>query len=307
MNKNMVAPCFAQNKHCFVFSTNETYAPYLSVALQSLLEHTSAQEFYDICILYTDVSLAHVQKIVSLQCQNVSIRFIDISDFLTQADTQTFVTHAHFSKEAYYRFFIPEIFSAYAKVVYVDCDMIFLENINSLLSLDLQKRPLAAVLEYKFKCKVEFDPVLKNYAKEILMLRNEQNYFNSGMLIFDIAQLNTFSFTQKCLDALKKIPRPRTVDQCIINHVMQEKVTLLNPIWNFQTHVIAEELKTYAPQKDYEEYMKARIKPRIIHYCSPAKPWNDPHIPYANIWQQYAKKTNMYLDILHLNKRLPKT
>ncbi len=307
MSNNIVAPCFTQSTQCFVFATNETYAPYLSVALQSFIEHTSAKEYYDICILYTDVSLAHQQKITCLQSKNISIRFIDVSCFLEQFDTQIFVTHAHFSKEAYYRFFIPQLFLAYEKVVYLDCDMIFLENMQKIFSLDLQNYPLAAVLEYKFKCKVEFDPVLKKYAKEILKLHNAQNYFNSGVLIFNIAQLNALHFTQKCLDALKKIQRPRTVDQCVINSVMQENVALLHPQWNLQTHVIAEELKNYTPIKDYEAYMKARIKPYIIHYCSPAKPWNAPHIPFANIWLKYAEKTKQYQELLNLNDRKVKT
>ncbi len=285
-----MTPCFNNTTACYVFSTDNNYAPYLGIALFSLRENACADEAYDICILHTDLSLENQTKLQSLAHNNFSIRFVDISNFLTEINTDIFATHAHFSKEAYYRFFIPQIFLHYDKVIYFDCDMIFLENMNELLNIDMHNMPLAAVLEYKFKCKVEYDPILSNYAHDILQLKNVQNFFNSGFLLFDIKKLRALNFTAKCIERLKQVLRPRTVDQCIINSVMQDKVFFIDPSWNLQTHVDIHELKKFVPAKDYEDYKRCFLRPKVIHFCSPTKPWNSKDVLYGKIWWQYAEK-----------------
>ncbi len=298
ISKN-IHPYFSQNPFCFVFATNDNYAPYLGVALWSLKMHTAQHNICDVCILHTDLSLKHQASIKSLQNENFSIRFINITSFLSDLDVDIFKTHAHFSKEAYYRFFIPKIFINYQKVVYLDCDMLFLKNITELLNINLKNMPMAAVLEYKFKCKVEFDEILNNYAKNVLKLVDVQKYFNSGLLIFDIKKLNEINFTKKCIEKLIEVQRPRTVDQCIINSVMQENITFLNPIWNLQTHVELEELIKFVPSEDFKSYTKALQNPYIIHYCSPIKPWNSQDIPFSKLWWSYAQKTIFYENILN--------
>ncbi len=295
--KKLVVPTYTNNSNCFVFASNNNYAPYLGVALFSFIQHIPNDEVCDIFILHTELSPSYQQKIQALERKNISIRFLSVAPFLEEFDQNIFKIHAHFSKEAYYRFFIPQIFVNYEKVVYLDCDMLFLCNMNEILHIDLQNKAMAAVLEYKFKCKVEFDATLHKYAKEILKLNNVQKYFNSGVLIFDIAKLRSMNFTQKCLEKLVEIVRPRTVDQCVINSILHEKVLLLNPSWNMQTHVDVEELKNFAPAKDYEDYMQSFTKPRVIHYCSPLKPWNTTQIPFGDLWWDCAEKTEFYQDI----------
>ncbi len=293
MNKKIMTPYFNNNTNCFVFSSNDGYAPYLFVALFSLKANAVAHETYDVCVLHTDLCAENKLKLQSLTDNNFSIRLKNINTFLQEIDTNIFVTHAHFSKEAYYRFFIPQIFMHYDKVVYFDCDMIFLSNMNELFSIDMHNKPMAAVLEYKFKCKVEYDPVLKKYAHDVLQLDNVQNYFNSGFLLFDIQKLYAWHFTEKCLEKLGQVQRPRTVDQCIINSVMQNNVLFLEPSWNLQTHVDIHELKKFVCAKDCEDYKRAFFKPHVIHYCSPAKPWNSPNVLCGTIWQQYARQAEI--------------
>ncbi len=301
----IISPAFANNTEGFVFATNDAYAPYLGVALCSFIAHTSKEKVYDICILYTDVSTTHQKALCALQCENISIRFIDMSPILahieaalhssnsastqSKMETSLFVTHAHFSKEAYYRFFIPPMFSAYEKIAYMDCDMIFLTDMSALFMQNIENKALAAVLEYKFKCKVEYDPLLRQYAHEVLQLNNVQHYCNSGLLIFDIPQLAAAHFTEQCLETLQRVQRPRTVDQCVINAVMQDNIFFLNPAWNVQTHVNVKELQQYVSPMDYKDYVKSLLKPHVIHYCSPLKPWNTPQVPLGKVWWQYAK------------------
>ncbi len=294
LEKHFVTPAFDDTKRCFVFATNDAYAPYLEVALHSFIEQTSRDAYYDICILHTHVSPLYKKAILSLQKKHISLRFIDMAPFLAHIDATIFVTHAHFSKEAYYRFFIPHIFMHYEKVVYMDCDMIFLTDMNAAFAVDMQHKALAAVLEYKFKCKVEFDTVLRQYAEHVLKLHNVQQYFNSGFLIFHIPSLLSWNFTQKCLERLQEVQRPRTVDQCILNSILQGHIHFLDARWNVQTHVDVKELQTYVPQEEYKNYVQSLLKPHVIHYCSPVKPWNTEHIPFAKVWWQYAQKSHFY-------------
>ncbi len=290
-----VALHFQNNKNCFVFAVNDNYAPYLSVALYSFIANSDSNELYDICILHTDLSDLNIEKLENMKNANCNIRCINISSFLNSIDSSIFVTHAHFSKEAYYRFFIPKIFINYKKVIYYDCDLIFLENMQNILQIDLLNKPMAAVLEYKFKCKVQYDSILNNYAHNILKLSNVQNYFNSGFLVFDIVKLHDMNFTEKCITRLLEVQRPRTVDQCIINSVLQDNVLFLDACYNLQTHVEISELKQYVSLQDYTCYMEGLLKPKVVHYCSPIKPWNSSDTPLAKVWWKYATQENLNL------------
>ncbi len=293
LKKNPPSPAFSESKTCFVFATNDNYAPYLAVALYSLKEHAPKDTGYDICILHSDLAEELQQGLKIFPDAHFSIRFINTTPYLDDIDTSLLVTHAHFSREAYYRFFIPHIFCHYEKVVYCDCDMLFVENAQELFAVDLQGMPMAGVLEYKFKCKVCFDTVLHDYAIHILQLNDVQKYFNSGLLIFDIEKLQALNFTEKCLEILARVQRPRTVDQCIINSLMQDKVLFLDPSWNLQTHVDVEELKAHLAENEYSAYMQALQAPKVIHYCSPQKPWNTKKIAFGELWWKYARRSGL--------------
>ncbi len=296
-------PYFTQSNICYLFSVNDEYIPYLSVAIMSLISNSSQKNKYDICVLHKNISKQNIKKIENFKQKNISIRFIDMSTYLADIDENILTTHWHFTKETYYRFYIANIFQDYEKVIYLDCDILINTDIHELSCIDLEGYPIAAVEEFRYKCTRKKDLEVKNYTKNILKLKLPENYFNAGVLLIDLHKIKAMNFTKKCLDTLKEIKKPRNVDQCVLNVIFNTSVKLIDARWNVQTHVHLEDLKKYANDIAYDKYCQSLLNPSIVHYCSHEKPWNTKNIKFATEWWSFAKKSYYFDKIMAENKR----
>ena len=212
-----------------------------------------------------------------MQKPNVSIRFWSISSLLTHLDKKQFYLTAHFALSAYFRFFIPRLFRRYKKVLYLDCDMVILEDVAKLYQIELGEAYAGAVQDVGIYMHVYMDWFRKtgwsSYAKDVLQLKNPLDYFQSGVLIMDIKILLDMDLEQKCLEALSYI-KPRYVDQCILNHVLQGLVKQLPLVWNVEWHLpFWSRLEQELPAHLYTAWTEACRKPCILHYSSQVKPW----------------------------------
>ena len=62
-----------------VFAVDDRYIPFLAVAIESLVEHSSKDNYYLIKILHTDVSSENKKKIEKYKADNISIEFVDLN------------------------------------------------------------------------------------------------------------------------------------------------------------------------------------------------------------------------------------
>ena len=123
----MIKPFFDNNKITIVFSVDNNFFPLLAVAIESIIIHSTINNKYDINILCEEfLSLDKQNKIIrqAENIDNINIRFINISSITDRYDNNIFYTRRSFTKAAYYRLFIPEVFNDYERAVYFDCDII---------------------------------------------------------------------------------------------------------------------------------------------------------------------------------------
>ena len=106
-----------------VFAVDDNYAPYLGVALKSILDRASREYFYRIFVLNTGISNRNIRKLKSYNTTVSSIEFVDVSK---QLDSIGYKLHLrdYYTNTIYYRFFIPALFPQYKKIIYLDCDII---------------------------------------------------------------------------------------------------------------------------------------------------------------------------------------
>lgn len=74
---------------CICFAANDSYAPYLRVALYSLLVNANPSRCYDILIMTKDITQKYretIQKLSKLQ-KAVSIRFLNMTKLDQKVDT----------------------------------------------------------------------------------------------------------------------------------------------------------------------------------------------------------------------------
>ena len=105
------------------FACNNNYAPHLAVSICSLLKNADSKRFYDIIIMHKDISAAN--RVVIRQearSPHVKVRFVDMSEYDEKVSLDVGV---YYSVETNYRLFLfSELFSAYDRMIYLDCDTV---------------------------------------------------------------------------------------------------------------------------------------------------------------------------------------
>lgn len=299
--KRPVKPAFeAKDAISIVLSSDDNYADYLGVVLTSIKATKNENEKYDICILDGGISSENKKNILLLKDVDFSIRFVDVSGYLNQTDSSCFYLNAHFTQATYYRFFIPEIFSEYDRILYLDTDIAVNHNLSELFHLDLGKYALAAVQDIEIHRTLNTDEQYKcnrrDYLINTLKMQHPETYFQAGILLLDIKKLKEINFTMECLRLLKEIKTPLFVDQCIMNTFFDGKYKRLDMKWNvlWQLPYYIHDLEKQLRVDMYKEYFSARENPYIVHYAGSIKPWINVDVPMAEIWWKYARLTPFY-------------
>ena len=133
------------------FSVDENYAPYLSTALASLIEHTSDKYKYNLHVVYHDLSRRSQRKITKLGegHDNVQIIMTEMQETLSGISDRksTQLKADYFTPTIYYRIFLPEMFPQYSKGIYLDSDIIVNDDIAKLFNISLNNNLIAACVD----------------------------------------------------------------------------------------------------------------------------------------------------------------
>ena len=286
-----------------VFSTDANYLPYLSVALQSLIDNSAEKNNYDIIILSSGIVDWQKRFIVG-QAKgrgNFSIRFLNIEKYIEQygLDKLFIRTNGHISMAAYYRLFAGKIFGEYQKILYLDSDIVINADIADLATIDIKDYPIAAIEDVRIAINriyvddEKFHKEFSEYMREILDMTDIKGYFNSGVLIIDIPKYNEIGLDH-LLDLAKKNNRFYH-DQNVLNAAFQHNYYRLPLTWNCQYHIMfcCSQYKKYLSADDLSLYEEYDSRPNIIHYTSSTKPWNA-YYAMAEFWWRYATKTPFF-------------
>ncbi|WP_413536746.1 glycosyltransferase family 8 protein [Carnobacterium divergens] len=249
MTNNTVIP--------IVSASDETYAPYLGVMIQSLLNHLPDNYsviFYIIDDHISEQSKEHLSSLGQIQYLSVN-----------KALYQHFLESDHITKTAYYRISIPDLFVDldYEKVLYLDADMLILDDISKLFQTDIGNAIVGAVI----------DPGQAKASSRLGIATNDY-YFNSGALLIQLQQWRKSHITKKTINYLTNFPDKIIYhDQDALNATLYENWFPLHPKWNMQTSLI---FRKHTPPDAYyaQTYEEAIALPSIIHFTGHDKPWN---------------------------------
>lgn len=292
-------PAFESNNIACFLSCDNNYAMYAGVLIESIIQHAAPKNNYDLIILEETLSPENKQKLVALKngLENISIRFYNISSYMRG---HNFHVSAHFTIATYYRLFAPSIFSNYEKIIYLDVDTILLDDIAQLYNTNLEANLLAAAQDYGVIAKIKvgkWEPL--SYFQQTLGIKNPfSEYFQAGVLIFNIRRMNELKIEQQCIDVASK-NKYAYVDQDVLNRVCYGKIKTLDSAWNVNSNSgTKKDLMKVIPAPLYNKYRHDRKAPHLIHYASFTKPWNYPSMDFASVWWQYARQTPFYEELL---------
>ena len=263
-----------------VSAADNNYAPYLSVTLKTILDHLSND--YDVAFHIIDdhISADSKKKLAKvISNHTATIDYLEVDSEL-YADV---MESDHITQTAYYRISLPDLLKdkKYEKVLYIDSDVLVLEDISKLYETDIGDKVVGAVI----------DPG-QAVVHPRLGIETDDYYFNSGLLLIDLYNWRKAQITEKTLSFLEKqMDKIIYHDQDALNGTLYEKWYGLHPKWNVQTSLAFE--RHQPPNEEYaKSYKEAIRQPSIIHFTGHDKPWNsDEYHPYAEKYLAELSKT----------------
>ncbi|MDD6706358.1 MAG: DUF4422 domain-containing protein [Olsenella sp.] len=294
-------PVFDDNAVCVAFSANDFYAPYLSTLLQSIKDHASPDRNYDLIVLHEDISKRN-QTVLKQQIEapNISLRFLHM--YRAMHDFQdNLPIRGHFKVETYFRLLLPQLLPQYDKILYLDSDMVVMQDIAPLYDTDVNGYLIAACQDPDTAGLYNgASDSKKEYMDKELKIRKPYDYIQAGTIVFN-------------LDAWRKTYDPQLVfefamsnewqllDQDVINYLCQDKIRYVDMSWNVMMDwrdIRINQIIARAPRQIYFAYMEARKHPYVIHYAGPDKPWLNPLSDFALEFWQYARQTPYYEEMM---------
>ncbi len=290
-----IIPAYSSNYVTVCFCTDSNYAPLLSVALYSLTKNSDPNTNYDIIVLHNNLSESHINKLNQsvIKIPSITIRFFNVNSVNTFSSVRQLFTTEYMTVTAYYRLFLSSFLVNYSKVLYLDCDILVLQNIDELYNTDLKDNMCAAVIDYgiaNIDYFFEDSEDIKKYLKDILSIDNVRTYFNSGVLVLNLEKIRQNKLEEKMLE-VAKINNKYFHDQNVLNSVLKNNCLLIDYKWNYLWTLPNCRNYDKTNHEEYQKYEAARKRPAIIHYTSTIKPYNNNVWEWHQIFWDYALET----------------
>lgn len=264
------------------FAVDDNYMPFLAVSLQSLIANASGKNYYSIKVLHTNISAENKKKISRYERENVNIEFVDLNYYIEKIQDKLY-TRDYYSKTTYFRLFLPNLYPQYDKVLYLDSDIVILDDIAKLYHTDMGDNLVAGAPDDV----IQNIKVFQDYAEKVVGVADYRKYFNAGVLLMNLDELRKFKFQEKFIYSLEKIKFAVAQDQDYLNRLCKGRVKLIDKGWNRM------------PMPD-DKIKASDIK--LIHYNLAYKPWHFEDILYKEYFWKYAKQTEYFDKIMEIKE-----
>ncbi|MFT8732735.1 MAG: DUF4422 domain-containing protein [Acetobacter fabarum] len=244
-------------------SFDDNYAEHALVALYSLLSNTQNGSHIHFHVLHDQrLSPANIHR-TQQTFPGSKFSFYDVS-----ADSfSNFLPHnrQHISRNTYYRLIMHEVLPADIKrLIYVDLDTIFCDDITLLWNMDLKGKILGGCM----------DEGGITHSRKLFGRNYNTNYINAGILVIDLAAAREKYGNLKFLyleSFVKNIKSITLQDQDIINIAFRDDIQILPLRWNAGGRLYShnEQDVAYTDQEQDD----AATNPAIVHFTGEAKPW----------------------------------
>ena len=287
-----------------VFTCDDKYFKYTDTVITSILSNQNRNVHYEIHVLTEFISEENKQKAISQlrPHENFSITFHELGNI----DKSSFYLNSYMSVSTYYRFYLSEIFRNYDRILYLDSDLIVNADISAYIDMDFEDKLAICSNSPYIKNKVlqRDDPDYPiSYFTEVLKMPNPEEYFNAGVMLYNLKKMREMDIQQKLFDALKEIPEPKLQDQDILNSVFSRNggVKLISNFYNNTATI------RITPNRLLLESLKKKLGIKashwfyIYHYVGKVKPWQRDGVD-SGLFFQYAYKSPFFDDIIEANQ-----
>ena len=274
-----------------LFSSDENYAQHLGASIQSLLAHNTDVTKINVYIIdnaISDMSKERLFHIIA-KYKNAEIRWISFAGWREKLNLNM---TWKISLSSYARLFVAGMLpDTVERVLYMDCDMIVCSSLKKLWQSDLSGQVIGAVQDY-----------IGDVVKQAVNLKENERYFNAGLLLVDLCKWRAEHIEEKCLRFIAD--RNGAVvhhDQGVLNSVFRNKWVRLPLQNNLMTIHYLESfdhlmnrVKDHSSFYDREEIEEARKRPVVLHFTPSftSRPWvKGCKHPLKNLYWEAVEET----------------
>ncbi|PWG51254.1 glycosyltransferase family 8 protein [Ligilactobacillus salivarius] len=258
---------------------DDNYCQHINPMVYSIEKNT--REKVRIHIVYYKLKAKSLENIIKLNelLTNVELKLCKVREY--QYDWLSKFKENNLPTEAYFRLLLPELLPDVKRILYLDVDMLVLDNLGELYRTDLGNNILGVVRDFPFTND-------KNSWSYFLLGEFGNRYFNSGMLLMDLVAMRGNNIVSRFMEFILKTSQHYLLgDQDAFNIFFFYNVKILEDKYNY----IAENQKIL---------QKTNLKVVVMHYCgySNPKPWliyNDGSEyvqPTIRLYREYQRKIN---------------
>ena len=292
-------PAFEVRNIPVVICSDDNYAHSLGALFNSIIKASNDECNYDVVILDNGLTKRNQRRLIDLSKikDNFSIRFFNVHAFDEIKDAYI---RPPFTVATYSRLFIPKLMRKYEKVLFIDTDTVVENDIAELFETDLKDNYVAAVQDIVMEGFVKFGNIAQSdagiqtagdYLKTTLKMPRPEEYFQGGIMVFNINQMNKDEIFDKLMTELKG-QSFWFLDQDIMNKVFFGRVTFLPLEWN--VYHGNGNTETFYPNlvfSTYLRYLQARENPKMIHFAGENKPWSTDKVDYYDNFIKFVQGT----------------
>ncbi len=261
------------------FSIDDSYAPFLSVALKSAIDNSKLENNYRAIIMFESLSQDNRERLGGLATDNFKIDFVEMNEGLETITDRLSnrIRSEYFTLTIYFRLFIASMFPEYDKAIYIDSDIILEEDIAELFSIDIGDNFIGACRD----ASIDGIEPFQSYVEQVVGV-DRNDYVNSGVLLMNLKKLRDADFDKHFLFLLNTYHFDSVApDQDYLNAICKGSIYYLSPKWNAMPN----------EQKPKIEGAK------LIHYNLFSKPWCYDGLQYGERFWHYAENSGYINEI----------
>jgi lipopolysaccharide biosynthesis glycosyltransferase len=249
-----------------VMAVDEQYTAPLCVTVASLLEHLRPGVGLELHLMSSGLTPETRRTLEGAWDDRVRLHWTPLDDQTVDALRGCGYTS---SLAANFRLVVGSSLPAdVAKVIYLDADLLIRSDLVEIWERDMRGDIVLAVQD----CYVQQMP--SSCRAPGAPADGPAPYFNSGVMVIDLAAWRAAGIEQSCLEAARRLRhRTKWLDQHVLNACLAGRWGALPPVWNKQFSLDLFPDWRCSPYNE-REFEEARRRPAIIHFCTHTKPWH---------------------------------
>lgn len=263
----------------------------------------------DYRVFYAGAESAETRALDGLRVGPLSVRIIP-----APANFEKYRGRSRMGVATLLRLYAGEVMPDLDRVLFIDTDLMFRDDIGKLFDAEIWPNPLGAVVDYSVYLRMDKerrqppgDPISTISTllrKEIgLTETNWHTYVNTGVVVMDLVALRQEHFGDRAVALLdEKAERLPWPDQDVLNILLRDRITLLDPRWNVLAQTLRRQDLSRLDPDLVAGIRRQRADHAVVHYAGHWKPWlRTSLVPYAGDWWYFAKRSPVYSDLKSQN------